>query len=1009
MTPEDFVARWSQSTLREQQSAQSHFNELCQMLNQPTPTERDPLGTFFTFEQAVLKTDGRPGRADVWLAGHFAWEYKGKGRNLNDAYAQLLSYKTALGNPPLLVVCDFNEYRIYPQWPNVDAQPIVFHNVDLLKFEYRRFILWLLTAPEQFLRYKLNQEEQSRILTERLAEKFALLATYLETERPAGEPVWTQEEIARFLLRLMFVLFAESTGLLPDDRTGPVVSYLIYVALKDSANTFVPNMRDLFAAMNGEGRFLGRVIPYFNGGLFERTPDETGQYQVIDLIKYTEAVSLLREVQGIDWSKVNPTIFGTLFENALDPRKRGQLGAHYTGEADIRVILDPVIMEPLIAEWEIVRIEAELLMQTFLEKDTLPRPREDAHTRLIALHERMATRLSSFTVLDPACGSGNFLYLSLRLLKDLEGRIQDFFAPLRLPFRDWVSPRQFYGIEKEPFAARLAHVVVWIGYLQWRYINDGGLFPVVPSNRFHERVLPNPILGYGEGDKADRIMQADAIMRYDAAGRAYEPEWPPADVIVGNPPFLGGNRVRGELGMYVDDLFSLYADRVPAFADLVCYWFEKARAHIAAGKAKRAGLLSTNSIRGGVNRDVLQRIKESGDIFMAWGDREWLLAGAAVRTSMVGFDDGTQKTRTLDGSPVDVINADLTAAVDITKAAKLPENDNLCFMGASPKGSFDIDAELARTLLNSDNKSGLKNSDVVRPVVSAVDIVGEFRDEWTIDFGMMSLEQAKQYEAPFAYILEKVYPVRSQNRRASYAEQWWQYAEARPGMRMALKSLKRFIATPGVSKHRVFVWMTIETLCNQGTFVFAREDDYFFGVLHSALHEIWSLRTGTSLEDRPRYTPTTTFETFPLPYPPGAEETAAPAYIAISQAARALHEEREAWLYPAEFTALGGAKPRNRTLTALYNALDHLRGGTPFNGLHGNGKNGNGKNGNGSADDPAVRFAPRLRQLHDALDHAVLAAYGWDDPAADLRSPLGQDAVLSRLVALNVLRAAAQG
>ena len=358
------------------------------------------------------------------------------------------------------------------------------------------------------------------------------------------------------------------------------------------------------------------------------------------------------------------------------------------------------------------------------------------------------------------------------------------------------------------------------------------------------------------------------------------------DVIVGNPPFLGGNRIRQGVGdEYLEALFALYNGRVPAFADLVCYWFEKARAQIAAGKAKRAGLLATNSIRGGANRVVLERIKQSGDIFWAISDRDWVLDGAAVNVSMIGFDDGTETSRILDGISVVKINSDLTSAVDLASAHRLSENGGICFMGPSAKAPFDLDATLAEAMLAAPlNVNGRPNSDVVRPVASAIDLVQGSRGKWTIDFGLMPLEEATLYELPFEYVKQHIYPIRSQNRRAAYAQKWWQYAEARPGMRLALKNKSRFIATPAHAKYRVFIWVAQEVLCNQGTLIFARDDDYFFGVLHSCVHEVWALRMGTSLEDRPRYTPTTTFETFPCPWPPGREPADDPRVQAIAAA-----------------------------------------------------------------------------------------------------------------------------
>ncbi|MBU1746644.1 MAG: class I SAM-dependent DNA methyltransferase, partial [Chloroflexi bacterium] len=433
-------------------------------------------------------------------------------------------------------------------------------------------------------------------------------------------------------------------------------------------------------------------------------------------------------------------------------------------------------------------------------------------------------------------------------------------------------------------------------------------------------------------------------------------------VIIGNPPFLGGGKIRSELGeAYTEALFGLYGDRIPNFSDLVCYWFEKARAMIEAGQVKRAGLLATNSIRGGANRRVLERIKETGDIFWAQSDRDWILDGAAVNISMVGFDNGEDPSRQLDGRPVKRINPDLTSAVDVTEAKRLVENQGISFMGASPKAPFDIEDDVAQTMLSAlPNPNRRPNSDVIRPVVSGIDLVGRPRNKWTIDFALMPLENAAQYEVPFEYVKEHVHPIRSKNRRAAYAKRWWQYAEARPGMRAALEAKSRFIATPEVSKHRIFAWVPSEVLCNQQTLVFARDDDYFFGMLHSKLHELWALRQGTSLEDRPRYTPTTTFETFPFPWPPGQEPVDDPRVQAIAQAARELVEKRDRWLNPEGATE---KELKKRTLTNLYNQRPTW-----------------------------------LDLAHRKLDEAVLDAYGWPHGLTD-------EEILERLLVLNLARA----
>ncbi len=508
----------------------------------------------------------------------------------------------------------------------------------------------------------------------------------------------------------------------------------------------------------------------------------------------------------------------------------------------------------------------------------------------------------------------------------------------------------------------------------------------------------------------------------------YEPDWPEADVIMGNPPFLGGNRQRGELGdKYLEDLWTLYDGRVPGSADLVCYWYEKARAQLEKGKVKRIGLLATNSIRGGTNREVLERIKQTGDIFMAWSDRPWVLEGAAVRISIVGFDGGEEEAKVLDSKIVSAINSDLTTSVDLTKASELPENNRICFRSDEKGGPFDIEAGFAQEMLNSSgNPNGRPNSDVVRPYVNGLDVTRRPQNMWVIDFGIETPEvEAAKYKAPFEYVKRVVKPVRDKVNNERERTYWWLHRRPAPDMRQAVANFDRFIATPAVAKHRLFVWLDSKTIPDHQLYIFARDDDYFFGVLHSYLHEIWSLRLGTSLEDRPRYTPTTTFETFPFPWPPGSEDAASPHYAAIAEAARALHEERDAWLNPPDDLLNGPARERllrERTLTNLYNAVEEYRRSlTPTPDPSPEFRGGEKRRRNGQT--AAQAFAPRLAELHDALDRAALAAYGWDDISPHpltpsplhgegehgsvymLRTTEGDEELLRRLLALNLARA----
>jgi len=553
-----------------------------------------------------------------------------------------------------------------------------------------------------------------------------------------------------------------------------------------------------------------------------------------------------------------------------------------------------------------------------------------------------AEQLRRIRVLDPACGSGNFLYVSLKELLDLDKEVYTFAGEIGLTqFFPGVNPEQLYGIETSPYAHELAQVAIWIGYLQWMIENGFGS----PTE---------PILG-----PMTNIVEMDAILARDENGTLREPDWPEADVIVGNPPFLGGKRMRKELGdAYVDDLFEQYAGKVPREADLVCYWFERARTQVRGKKAERVGLLATNAIRSGANRKVLARIRDSGDIFFAESDRPWILNGAAVRISMVGFDDGTTLERTLDGKPVNTIHSNLGGTLDLTRARSLRENIGIAFMGDTKGGPFDIPCDLAHQMLaDTGNPNGRPNSDVVRPWANGLDVTRRFRGKHIIDFGTtMTLEEAALYEAPFENVNEHVRPKRETS-RTTRAE-WWLHERPRVDMREALDGLPRFLCTATTAKYRLFIWLDGQTLADHQTIAFARDDDYFLGLVHSRAHEVWSLKTGSTLEDRPRYTPTTCFETFPFPEPSEDQR------VEISEAARRLDELRRTWLNPE---GASEAKLKKRTLTNLYNARPTW-----------------------------------LTNAHDKLDAAVFAAYGWP---ADLTD----EEILKNLLALNSERAASGG
>jgi hypothetical protein len=670
--------------------------------------------------------------------------------------------------------------------------------------------------------------------------------------------------------------------------------------------------------MSTEGNSFGvHDIHWFNGGLFA---DDA----VFDLT--SADLGILSAAAALDWSTVEPAIFGTLFERSLDPGKRSQLGAHYTSKEDIMLIVEPVVMAPLEARWRQVKAESLELAEA-AEQQKGPaygKLRAQMQEKLYAWLEE----LSRVRVLDPACGSGNFLYLALRRMLDLWREVYIFSGehglPTLLPHQ--VRPSQLYGIETNVYAHELASVVVWIGYLQW--LNDNSMgWPTEPILR-----------------KLDNIQHRDAILARGANGKAIEAAWPEAECIIGNPPFLGGSNIRAQLGdSYADELFGIYSGRIPASSDLVCYWFEHARKMIEIKRTKRIGLLATQGIRGGGNRTVLERIKETGDIFFAWSDRDWLLDGASVHVSMVGFDDGSETYKLLNGAIVSEINADLTDSIDLTSAIPLKENKGLWAYGSQQKAPFDIAFDLGLRFRAAPNPFGKCNADVVRRAINGKQLLQRLSDAWVIDFGENTHEaEAALYEEPFEYVRAVVFPLRENHREVRQRVKWWLHARPSPKYRRILATQSRYIATPVVSKHRVFVWLDGDVLVDHQIVVFAREDDYFIGVLQSRLHDVWSRRTGTQVREAEsgfRYTPSSTFETFPFPWPPGHEPQGSPLVEAIAEATRELVEQRDKWLNPPDTSA---EELKRRTLTNLYNAR------------------------------PAW-----LAEAHRKLDEAVFAAYGW--------------------------------
>lgn len=947
LTPDQFISKWKSAELTERAAAQSHFIDLCRVLGEPAPTDVDPKGEWYAFEKGATKTTGGEGWADVWKRAHFGWEYKGKRKDLNTAFAQLQQYALALENPPLLVVSDMDQFRIHTNWTNSVSKTHQFKLDDLRDAKVREHLKWVFTDPE-----RLRPGKTRQALTEEAAAEFAKLAQRL---RDRGHDA---ETVAHFINRLVFCMFAEDVDLLPNNMFKRMLEHATHVPQQ-----FQELARDLFRAMQSGGRVGFEQVAWFNGGLFN---DDTA------LPLDAEDLKIALGAARLDWAEVDPSILGTLFERGLDPGKRSQLGAHYTDREKIMMIVDPVIVRPWLADWDRAKAQiANSIEKSHSSKSASARTK--AHDQAISDYRSFLNKLRAFRVLDPACGSGNFLYLALLALKDVEHRvsIEAEVMGLQREFSQ-VGPASVKGIEINGYAAELARVSVWIGEIQWMRRNGFG-------------VSDQPIL-----KPLDTIECRDAILNANGS----EANWPSADAIIGNPPFLGGKKLISILGAdYTGSLRKTYSGRLPAFTDLVAYWLEKSRGAVLANNAVRVGLVATNSISGGSNLPVMQGIARDCRIFEAWSDQPWTVEGAAVRVSIICFEGaGGDTPRMLDGHPVTAVNADLSSgSLDLTKATRLAENHRVCFEGGQKHGPFEIDGATARSWLAApSNPNGRSNSDVISRFINATDIARRMSDAWVIDFGdTMSEQDASLYELPFSHVEKNVRPVRFASSLVSHRRFWWRHHRTRPELRKALGGLTRYIVTPVVSKHRIFAWLPMTYWPTNLVDAIARDDDTSFGILHSRFHEAWSLRlcTWLGVGNDPRYTPSTTFETFPFPEALTPDRPAAcyandQRALQIATAAARLNALRERWLNPSELVrtepeVVPGFPDRlipineeaekllkKRTLTNLYNERPTW-----------------------------------LANAHADLDAAVAAAYGW--PA-----DISEEEALARLFALNQQRAA---
>ncbi len=801
ITLPQFHEKWNASRRSERSASQEHFLDLCELVGHPKPADVDPTGESFTFEKRVAKVSRGKGWADVWKRGFFGWEYKGDHKDLHEAYLQLLEYREDLDNPPLLVVCDMDRYEVHTNFENTKKQIFAFNQAELYLNKPTEtcpaapldVLRWVFTDPSE-----LRPEAASRRVTEEAAEKFCRLAESIELDGADPRRGADRQKVAHFLMRLLFCLFADSIGLLP----GHVFRELVKL-YRGTPRAMEPRLRALFRAMAEKDSAYGPWgIHWFNGGLFD--DDSMLELNAAD-------TGILFDAAKLDWSAVAPSIFGTLFERSLNAEKRSQIGAHYTSEADIALIVEPVVLEPLRRRWAEAREEIEALAEQAAQVNGA------AHR---SLRRRMQERLDGWVVdlgkvriLDPACGSGNFLYVALRGLLDLWWEAHTLAAhhDLQVPPATAVTPVQLFGIETDRYAHELASIVVWIGYLQW----------------LHEHATPipdRPVL-----QKLENIRHGDAILVYDAKGRPREPEWPEADFIVSNPPFLGGKRMRAELGdNYVDDLSGQLrrastGRRRPGRRTGLKKRGPRSKARKANGPRRTTGNTGHSRRSESPGRWTAKGISRRRHLHRMERPPTGSLDGASVHVSIVGFEtDWQRQSATVgnpDGDPVlrDQRRSDWRDGHD-RGPALAGKCWNLLRRARLHMARSTLIPDVARKMLSAPlNANGRPNSDVVRPAQALWTYARAARNMWTIDFGTEKSEgEAAQYELPFEYVRQKCI----QNGRGTIARHierdGGSMAEARPGMRNALAPRLRYIATPRVSKHRLFAWQEPKVLCNDG-------------------------------------------------------------------------------------------------------------------------------------------------------------------------------------------------
>jgi len=1045
-----FVARWQGVAASELATAQSFVIDLCALLGVDAPHATAAQDYMFERPVSFRHGDGgsSPGRIDCYKRGAFVLEAKkvgagGTAKAFDDALlrarSQAENYARALpageGRPPFVIVVDVgNVIELYAEFSQSGGTYVPFpdprsHRIrlaDLRDDAIRQRLTAVWRDP-----LNLDPTRHAARVTREIAAHLAEVAKSLESAGHAAETV------AGFLTRCLFSMFAEDVGLLPKGKFTALLGEC------DANPAAVPALLgSLWRDMDTGTEYSTAVraaLPKFNGKLF-KSPE------VLPLTK--PQIALLLEAAKADWTQVEPAIFGTLLERALDVHERHALGAHYTPRAYVDRLVQPTVIEPLRSAWAYVQGAAVLLATEGKQKEAV--------AELRAFHHK----LCSLRVLDPACGSGNFLYVALEHLKRLEGEVlnqlHDIGHGQTLLEAEGltVDPHQFLGLELNPRAAAIAELVLWIGYLQWHFRTQGSGLPpspilkdfrniecrdavlasddVVPVfddrglavSRWDGRTLKtHPVTGEQVPDEAARV----PLMRYVNPRQA---EWPAADVVVGNPPFIGASTMRQALGDgYVEALRGAWGSSpspsgakagfrearfappepagcakpavgrgagqgeggVPESADFVMFWWHHAAQLVAQGKLSRFGFITTNSLRQTFNRRVVQGALDQGlHLAFAVPDHPWVdnADGAAVRIAMTvaapGAGDGRLCSVTAEregkGEGLEVelaessgtIHADLKVGADVTAALALCANGMLTSRGLMLFG--------AGFIVTPEEAAKLEVDAPIRDYRNGRDLTDRPRGVKLIDlFGYEADEVRRRWPATYQRVLERVKPERDHNRDKAINQNWWLHGRSRPEIRAALSGLSRYIATVETAKHRAFQFLDAAIAPDNMLIAIALDDAYWLGVLSSRVHVVWALAQGGTLEDRPRYNKSRCFETFPFPVATPAQQAR------IRDLAEQIDAHRKRVL----------AAHDELTLTGLYNVLQKLGAGDTAI----------------SAKEKLIHekgLVAMLKQLHDELDAAVLDAYGWHDLIGQTGAA---GTLLERLVALNAERQAeeAQG